>query len=299
MRPRIPSLLRHGMVLSALLSLCVPSLSGATIPMGGINVVAAENFYGNIAAQLGGEKVNVTSILSDPKVDWHEYASNVDDARAVAAADLVIENGGGYDGWMDTLLSASPSASRVLLKGFDIAPRKLPDSERVWYDVDDVQAIAQAVTETLKELDPVNAGYYSRKLQTFRDSLTRVRQKILHMNERWRGTPVGLTETMLMYMAKSIGLSVLTPFDFQKAVSEGSDPPPATVAAVENQVKERKIKLLAYSEQTVSAVTARLQDEARAAGIPVVPVTETLPSVLNYQNWILSELEVFERALED
>ncbi len=268
-------------VLAGMLSLCAPFLSAAGFPpMAGINVVAAENFYGNIAAQLGGEKVNVTSIVSDPSVDWHDYASNAADVRAIAAADLVIENGGGLDDWMDSLLAASPSPARVLLKCFDIAPRKLSDSERVWYDVDDVQAVAQAVTETLKKLDPVNAGYYSKRLQAFGGSLFRVRQKILAMNGKWRGTPVGLTETIFLYLARPIGLSVLTPLDFQRAVSGG-----------------KKVKALICSEQTVSAAASRLQDEARAAGIPVVPVTETLPPAVNYQDWMLSELAALERAL--
>ena len=286
-----------GAVLTALLAFTVPVISAGGVPMRGINVVAAENFYGNIVTQLGGEKVNVTSILSDPNVDPHEYESSVEDAKALAAADLVIENSGGYDDWMDKLLSASPSSARVLLKGFDIAPTKLPDNEHVWYNVDNVQAIAQAVTESLKKLDPANAQLYAKNLQTFGGSLSRVRQKILLMNEKWHGTPVGLTETIFLYQAKPLGLSVLTPFEFQKAIAEGNDPPADTVVAAENQVKGRKIKVLIVNEQTVSAVTTRLQDEARTAGIPVVPVTETMPSASNYQDWMLSQLTVLERAL--
>jgi len=286
-----------GAVLTALLSLTVPVISAGGVPMRGINVVAAENFYGNIVTQLGGEKVNVTSILSDPNVDPHEYESSVEDAKALAAADLVIENSGGYDDWMDKLLSASPSSQRVLLKGFDIAPTKLPDNEHVWYNVDNVQAIAQAVTESLKKLDPANAQLFAKNLQTFGGSLARVRQKILLMNEKWHGTPVGLTETIFLYQAKPLGLSVLTPFEFQKAIAEGNDPPADTVVAAEKQVKGRKIKVLISNEQTVSAITTRLQDEAKAAGIPVVPVTETMPSALNYQDWMLSQLTVLERAL--
>ena len=286
-----------GAVLTALLSLTVPVISAGGVPMRGINVVAAENFYGNIVTQLGGEKVNVTSILSDPDVDPHEYESSVEDAKALAAADLVIENSGGYDDWMDKLLSASPSSQRVLLKGFDIAPTKLPDNEHVWYNVDNVQAIAQAVTESLKKLDPANAQLFAKNLQTFGGSLARVRQKILLMNEKWHGTPVGLTETIFLYQAKPLGLSVLTPFEFQKAIAEGNDPPADTVVAAEKQVKGRKIKVLISNEQTVSAITTRLQDEAKAAGIPVVPVTETMPSALNYQDWMLSQLTVLERAL--
>ena len=283
-------------IFAALVCLCVPVLSARGAPRG-INVVAAENFYGNIVAQLGGDKVNVTSILSDPNVDPHEYESSVDDARALAAADLVIENSGGYDDWMDKLLSASPNARRVVLKGFDVAPTKLPDNEHVWYDVDNVQAIAESVTESLKKLDPANASLFAKNLQAVGGSIEKVRQKIRQMNGKWHGTPVGLTETIFLYQAKPLGLSVLTPFEFQKAIAEGNDPPADTVVAAESQVKGKKIKVLIYNEQTVSAVTTKLQDEAKAAGIPVVPVTETMPSAVNYQDWMLSQLTVLERAL--
>jgi zinc/manganese transport system substrate-binding protein len=283
-------------IFAALICLSLPVISAGGAPIG-INVVAAENFYGSIVTQLGGEKVNVTSILSDPNVDPHEYESSVDDAKAIATADLVIENSGGYDDWMDKLLSASPSSRRVLLKGFDIAPTKLPDNEHVWYNVDNVQAIGQSVAENLKKLDPANAQLYAKNLQTFVGSLSRVRQKIQQMNEKWHGTPVGLTETIFLYQAAPLGLNVLTPFEFQKAIAEGNDPPADTVVTAENQVKGRKIKVLIYNEQTVSAVTTRLQDAAKTAGIPVVPVTETMPSAVNYQDWMLSQLTALERAL--
>jgi zinc/manganese transport system substrate-binding protein len=260
-------------------------------------VVAAENFYGSVAKQIGGEKVNVTSILSDPNVDPHEYESSVEDARALAAADLVVENSGGYDDWMDKLLSASPSSKRVLLKGFDIAPTKLPDNEHIWYNVDNVQAVAQALTESLKKMDPADASLFTKNLQTFGASLARVRDKIMQMNGKWHGTPVGLTETIFLYQSNPLGLSVLTPFEFQKAIAEGNDPPADTVVAAENQVKGKKIKALIYNEQTASPITSRLQDEAKAAGIPIVPVTETMPSAVNYQDWMLSQLTALDRAL--
>jgi len=292
---RISNFSRRVAILVALIAFIVPVVSAGAAPE--INVVAAENFYGNIVAQLGGEKVNVTSILSDPNVDPHEYESSVNDARAIASADLVIENSGGYDDWMDKLLSASTSSRRVLLKGFDIAPNKLPDNEHVWYNVDNVQAIAQAVTDSLKKLDSTDAALFSKNLQSFSESLSRVRQKILQLKAKWSGTPVGLTETIFLYQATPIGLSVLTPFEFQKAIAEGNDPPADTVVTAESQVKRKMIKVLIYNEQTVSSVTTKLQEEARAAGIPVVPVTETMPSAMNYQNWMLSQLTALERAL--
>jgi zinc/manganese transport system substrate-binding protein len=132
---------------------------------------------------------------------------------------------------------------------------------------------------------------------TFSASLARVREKIAQMRGKWHGTPVGLTETIFLYQSNPLGLSVLTPFEFQKAIAEGNDPPADTVVAAENQVKGKKIKVLIYNEQTASPITSRLQDEAKAAGIPVVPVTETMPSAVNYQDWMLSQLTALDRAL--
>lgn len=289
---------RYGCRLAALLFLIVGSTAfGASASAKVINVVAAENFYGNIAGQLGGERIHVTSILSDPNVDPHEYESSVNDAKAVAAADLVIENGGGYDDWMDKLLSGSPSGKRVLLKAFDIAGNKLPDNEHVWYDLDNVQGIAQSVTGALQKLAPADASLFARNLQDFQQSLMKVRRKMADIKARWSGTPIGLTETIFLYQTKPLGLVVLTPIEFQKAIAEGNDPPADTVVLAENQVKGKKIKALIYNEQTISPITAKLQEEAKAAGIPIVPVTETMPSAMNYQNWMLSQLTTLAQAL--
>ena len=296
MRHRISSYSRAAGAMGVLLALFVLTTAAGAAPAN-INVVAAENFYGNIVSQLGGDRVKVTSILSDPNVDPHEYESSVQDAQAIAAADLVIENSGGYDDWMDKLLSAGTSAKRVLLKGYDIAPTKLPDNEHVWYNADNVQAIAAAVTGSLKKIDPADSALFAKNLQAFGQSLDRIREKIAQLNARWKGTPVGLTETIFLYQAAPLGLSVLTPFEFQKAIAEGNDPPADSVVAAESQVKGKKVKVLIYNEQTISPITTRLQEEAKAAGIPVVPVTETMPSALSYQNWMLSQLAVLERAL--
>ena len=148
-----------------------------------INVVAAENFYGDIVQQIGGDKVTVTSVMSDPNVDPHEYESNVEDAKAIAAADLVIENGGGYDDWMDKLLSASPSGSRIVLKGFDLAVKHLPDNEHVWYNVDNAQAIAFTISRTLEKMLPQDATFFSKNNRAFQESLG-------PSGRRWRRSPL-------------------------------------------------------------------------------------------------------------
>jgi len=277
-------------------SLAFLSAAGSTAATK-VKIVAAENFYGSIAEQIGGDQVGVTSILSDPNVDPHEYESNVDDAKAIAEADLIIENSGGYDDWMDKLLSASPSAKRVLLKGFDIAVAKLPDNEHIWYDVDNAQAVAHALVDNLARIDPTGATVFKKNLQAFDQSLVAIRRKLAELKKKYNGTPVGLTETIFLYQSGPLGLKMLTPFEFQKSIAEGNDPPAEVAMEAESQVKGKKIKVLIYNEQTVTPITTKLQDEAKAAGIPILPVTETMPSAVNYQNWMLNQLTALDRAL--
>jgi len=262
-----------------------------------ISVVAAENFYGDIVGQIGGDKVSVVSVMSDPNVDPHEYESNVEDAKAIANASLVIANGGGYDDWMDKLLSASPNASRIVLKGFDLAVTKLPDNEHVWYNIDNAATIAKAIDKALAKLDPADSAFFRRNDQTFEQSLSKIKGAIRKIAAEYRGTPIGLTETIFLYQATPLGLKVLTPFEFQKAIAEGNDPPADAVVETENQIKQKKIKILVYNEQTISPVTTKAQDDAKEANVPVVGVTETMPVGESYQTWMLRQLEEVRIAL--
>jgi zinc/manganese transport system substrate-binding protein len=263
-----------------------------------VNVVAAENIYGDFVRQIGGDRVSVTSIMSDPNIDPHEYESSMDDAKALAKSDLVIENGGGYDDWMDKLLSASPRASRVILKGFDIAPNKLPDNEHVWYSPENAGAIAHAIARSLASTLPKDAALFERNDRAFQAALVQIKQKIAQISARWSGTPVGLTETIFLYQTGPLGLNVLTPLEFQKAIAEGNDPPADTVVEAERQIKEKKIRILIYNEQTVSAITTKAQDDAKAAHIPVVGVTEMMPTGETYQTWMMRQLDEVRMALE-
>jgi zinc/manganese transport system substrate-binding protein len=262
-----------------------------------IKVVAAENFYGDIAQQIGADRVSVTSILSDPGVDPHQYESRMDDAKAIADADLVIENGAGYDAWMDGLLSASPRASRVVLKAFTLAPDKLPDNPHLWYGVDNVGAMADAVAQALARALPADAALFSKNDQVFRQSLVAIKRRFAQISSRWAGTPIGLTETIFLYQTRALGLRVLTPLEYQKAVSEGNDPPADAVVAAENQITQKKIRILLVNVQSISDIAARAKDEAAAAGIPVVGLTETMPAGETYQSWMLNQLDQIASAL--
>jgi zinc/manganese transport system substrate-binding protein len=262
-----------------------------------ISVVAAENFYGDITRQLGGSHVSVTSILSDPNVDPHEYESNVQTAETVSKAQLVIENGLGYDTWMDQLLAASPKSGRIVLVAGNIANHKLTDNPHVWYGFDNVTTIAQAITGALKKLDSNDASTFDSNLASFIQSLMPLEQKISAINSKYAGTPVALTETIYLYQSTPEGLDVLTPFEFEKAIAEGNDPPADTVTITNDQITRKQVKVLIYNVQTVTPITTNLQNEARSLNIPIVPVSETMPPAKTYQTWMMDQLDTLEQAL--
>jgi zinc/manganese transport system substrate-binding protein len=259
--------------------------------------VAAENFYGNIVQQLGAGHVSVVSILSDPNVDPHEYESSVQNGIAVSKAQLVVQNGDNYDTWMDKLLAASPSPSRIVLVGADIAKHKLTDNPHVWYGIDNILDISGAITAALEKIDPADQAAFEASLTTFKQSLLPIQQKIGDLKSKYAGTPVGLTETIFLYQTGPIGLNVLTPFDYEKAIAEGNDPPADTVVTTNNQINQQLVKVLIYNMQTVTPVTTNLQDAAKINAIPIVPVSETMPEGKTYQGWMLDQLNALQKAL--
>ncbi len=263
-----------------------------------VQVVAAENFYGDIIKQLGGNHVKVLSILSDPNADPHQYESNVQDGIATAKANLVIENGDGYDTWMDKLLSASPNKNRVVLVGAEIADHKITDNPHVWYGFDNVHTIATKITATLKQEDPKDASEFDQNLTTFNNSLQPLEQKISDIKVKYNNTPVGLTETIYLYQTKPEGLNVLTPYNFEKAIAEGNDPSADDVATTNDQITKKQVKALIYNVQTVTPITTNLQNEAKKHNIPIVPVSETLPQGKTYQIWMMDQLTNLESALQ-
>ncbi|HUC31639.1 MAG TPA: zinc ABC transporter substrate-binding protein [Candidatus Paceibacterota bacterium] len=264
---------------------------------GAIKIVAAEDFYGNIAQQLGGDKVSVTSILSDPNVDPHEYESDVQDGIAITNANIVIENGLEYDTWMDKLLSASPNPNRILITAGAIAPDPLPENPHVWYGIDNISAIAGAIESALVKTDPADAALFQNNLAAFNASLAPLTAKMNEIKAQYAGTPVDLTETIYLYQTGPMGLDVLTPFNFEKAIAEGNDPSAQDVNTTDQQIANKQVKVLIYNSQTVTPITTNLENAALANGIPVVPVTETMPPSDTYQTWMMAELDSLQTAL--
>lgn len=269
-----------------------------TINNSTIQIVATENFYGDIAKQLGGNHVKVISILSDPNVDPHEYESSVRDAVAISHANIVITNGDNYDTWMDKLLSASPNKNRVVLTAAAIAGDILPDNPHVWYGIGNIKTIAQKISDTLKQEDGKDASEFDKNLALFDNSLQPVQQKMNAIKAKYADTPVALTETIYLYQTRSMGLKVLTPLAFEQAIAEGNDPLAQDEAKANDQITKKLVKVLIYNRQTVTPITTALQNEAKQKGIPVVSITEIMPKALHYQSWMLDQLTSLEAALQ-
>jgi len=270
---------------------------GETEKPSGVQVVAAENTYGDLFQQIGGVHVHVLSIISDPNVDPHEYESNVDSARQIADADIVIANGGGYDDWIDKLMATTQSRKRSVIHTFDLAPTHLKENEHVWYNPDNVIVFAQKILDTLKAKDPANSAEYESNFAALKADILKLDTRLADLKTKYDKTPILLTETIFLYQSELIGLNVLTPWTFDKAIAEGNDPSPSDAILAEQQLTGRQGRILVYNVQTVTPITTKLQDEAKVLNIPVVPVSETMPPGEHYQSWMAKQLDVLEKAL--
>lgn len=263
-----------------------------------LQVVAGENFWGSIAAQLGGTHVNVQSVVSDPNADPHEYESSSDDARAFADADYVILNGAGYDAWGDKLLSASPRASRKSFIVADLLGKKDGDNPHFWYSPDDVERVIQQISADYKGLDPADAAYFDAQKTRYETALAPYRARIASIKEQFAAKPVSSTESIFAYLADALGLNLISPSDFMQAVSEGNDPPAASVAAFQDQLQNKQAVLLIYNLQTATAVTTNIKHIAEGLDIPVVGVTETIqPPDATFQDWMNAQLIAIQNGL--
>jgi zinc/manganese transport system substrate-binding protein len=271
---------------------------GPTASAGSLNVVAGENFWGSIAAQLGGSKVNVQSVVTDPNADPHEYESNTNDARAFAQADLVILNGAGYDDWGKKLLDANSSSHRQVLNVADLLGKKAGDNPHFWYDPGYVVKVADAITAKYKAIDTADASFFDQQRTAFTTALGPYNARIAEIKQKFNGVKVGSTESIFVYMAAALGLNLISPPEFMQAVSEGNDPPASAVVEFQNQVSGKEIKVLVYNVQTATAVTTNVKHLAQAGDIPVVGVSETLqPETVTFQDWQLAQLISLENAL--
>jgi len=261
-----------------------------------IRVVAAENFYGDIARQLGGPAVQVTSIISDPNADPHEYESSSDNARAVSTARLVIVNGLGYDEFMDKLLAASPNKERKVIDAGELAGKKDGDNPHIWYDVSLIQKVADSITSNLQEIDPAHGDDYAQRNQRFKSSLQPLLDRMASIKSKYASAHLTQTEAVFGYMGDALGLNVDTG-EFQHAVEEGNDPSPRSVAEMNQSITSHTVRALFYNSQTTSPVTTKVKDLAKQNNVPIIGVSETEPPNATYQSWMLGQLDALQKAL--
>jgi zinc/manganese transport system substrate-binding protein len=286
-------------LLAALLAGCGGTGSSSSGSSGKLNVVAVEDFWGSIAAQLGGDRVEVTDIITNPAADPHAYEPTSEDARTLAAAQMAIVNGIGYDSWASKLLAANPSSGRTVLTVGDLLGLKEGDNPHQWYSPASVQKVIEQITDDYKQADPGHASYFDARQHRFETvGLARYHNLISQIRSRYAGTPVGASESIFAALAPALGLRLLTPTGFLDAISEGTEPTPADKTTTDSQIADRKIAVWIYNSQNATPDVQRLNDAARAAGIPIATVTETLtPEGAGFQAWQSRELEGLRAAL--
>ena len=264
-----------------------------------IHVVAAENFWGSIAAQLGGNRVQVTSVISNPATDPHGYEPTALDARTFAGAQMVIVNGVGYDPWAPKLIAANPVPGRTVLTVGDLVGIKAGGNPHRWYSPSDVQKVIDAVVRDYSTLDPKDATYFrAQKTQLVTKGLAPYTHLIATIKRRFGGTAVGASESIFAPLAQALGLRLVTPPSFLKAISEGTEPTAADKTTIDRQIAKEQIKVWVFNSQNSTPDVARLTEAARKKGIPITTITETLtPASATFEQWQVRQLQALVLAL--
>ena len=273
------------------------SASGPT--SGVINAVGAENEYANVLSQIGGHYVKVSSILNNPNTDPHTFEASTSVAQEVSQAELIVQNGVGYDTFMNDIESASPNSSRKVIVAQHVLG--LPDSTpnpHLWYSPKTMPAVAKVMAADLSELDPGHKDYFEARLQAFDASLKPWLNAIAVFKAQYPGTPVATTEPVADYLLNAMGMKNLTPFVFQADIMNGVDPAPQDITLENGFFTKHAVKLFCYNQQVVDSLTTSIRQTAQSAGVPVVGVYETMPTPgYNYQSWMLAEVAAIKAAV--
>lgn len=292
-RRRLAGILLLGLVLSA----CGFTNNGRTSD-GRIIAVGAESQYANVISQVGGRYVDASGILSNPSTDPHSFEASPSIARRVAGAGLVVQNGLGYDEFMQQLEKATPSSARhvidvqTLLKKPDATP-----NPHLWYDPTTMPVVAQAIADELSQIAPEHQAYFQQNAATFKAALARWSEALAELKQAFPAAAVATTEPVADYLIDAAGLHNLTPWSFQDAVMKGSDPSPQDVARLQNLFKNRQVKVFIYNVQIVDSLTQSFADLAKNNGIPVVGVYETMSAGYDYQSWMIAQTKAIQTAL--
>lgn len=292
--PRLTAIALLTTAFAAALSVSTPAQAQpARAPLA---IVAAENFYGDIAQQIGGPDVKVTSILSNPDQDPHLFEASPSVARSISAAQIVVYNGVDYDPWMEKLLGAARSSNRKTIVVAALVGKKPGDNPHIWYDPATMLALAKALTDELSNADPAHQADYRQRLARFQESVQPIQAKIISLRARLNGTPVTATEPVFGYMFDVLGMQVRNQ-SFQLSVMNNTEPSASDIAAFEADLKTRQVRLLIYNSQASNPVAAGMEKLAKASRVAVVGATETEPAGKKYQPWMLGELDAIDRAL--
>lgn len=254
-----------------------------------IVVVAAENEYGSMAQAIGGNRVSVTSLLANPNTDPHTFEANASTARTISKAQLVIKNGIGYDSWLDKLLGASPRSGRIVLSVGELLGHRAGDNPHVWYDPSGWAREASVIATDLGRLDAHHRAYFQHRKAAWLASLAPVRNEIAAVRRKTNRATVIATEPVYGYMIAALGASSLD-YDFQKAIMDGTDPSPKSVAQFESALQHHTARMLFYNSQVTGPTTASMRSIATQNHVPIVGVTETQPQRTSFVQWQLSQL---------
>ncbi len=264
-----------------------------------LKVVAAENFWGNIASQLGSPDISVTSLITNPNADPHLFETDAEDAAKLAQAQVVIENGVGYDTWMRSLLNADGGRALVVNAGNLLHISGDDPNPHLWYNIPEVPKVAAAIVAALTKADPGDSSVFHRNLRQFDKSLAPLTAMLTSIRKDFTGSPVAYTERVPGYALADAHLTVKTPVGFARSIEDGQDPGPADTLAMEQLITQHRIDVLLYNVQTVTPVTTQVRTLAQKSGVAVVGVSETMPaSARTYQQWQLAQLTSLFHALQ-
>ncbi|MER6288680.1 metal ABC transporter solute-binding protein, Zn/Mn family [Streptomyces sviceus] len=276
-------------------------VSGAPAAASKVAVVASTDVYGDIVAHIGGDKVSVTSVISDPDQDPHSYEAGTRNQLALSKAKVVVENGGGYDDFVDRMLRSGGNSSAEVINAVKVSGRTAPKggelNEHVWYDFPTVARIADRIAAALGTADPANAAAFTKNADAFKAGLKPLEAKEAQIKKEYGGAAIAITEPVPLYLTGASGLVDKTPAEFSEAVEEGDDVSPKVLRETLALFTGKQVKALVYNAQTSGPQTERSEQAARAAGIPLVPVTETLPNGKDYLAWMTGNVDALANAL--
>jgi zinc/manganese transport system substrate-binding protein len=287
-------------LLASACSSSIVGVAGSGGSSGGkIVAVGAENEYADVIAQVGGKYVQVSAIMSNPNTDPHTFEASASVARLVSSAQLVVQNGVGYDGFMNTIENAAPNSARKAIVVQNLLG--LPDSTpnpHLWYKPGTMPAVANAVAADLAALQPAHASYFKANASAFISSLAAWNDAMAAFKAKYPNTPVATTEPVADYMLQAVGADNLTPFAFQADIMNGTDPSAQNVAVERSLFTQHKVKVFVYNQQVTDSLTDSFISLAKANGVPVVGVYETMPAPgYNYQSWMVAEVQALQKAV--